>query len=207
MAYDAQRAIEHPEAAGWALGALDPGDAAAFEEHLRSCDQCQAEIAEFRPVAESLPLAARRGDRSRLPRRPTIQVTAPAVLASVDLRAQPGQTGSATAQIRLYSGGYNITLTAKNLPKLGKGQFYECWYAGRTTAQPIQSSSRPGRSTPATARSTCGVPPTQPNSGSCRSPSSAPATPASTARSSSVASLEPDMTRSVTGHVSWQTGF
>src|SRR5450631_123280 len=58
MPYDAQHALEHPETAGWALGALDPGDAAAFEEHLQSCPRCQEQAAEFVPVARSLTLAA-----------------------------------------------------------------------------------------------------------------------------------------------------
>jgi len=58
MPYDAQHALEHPEVAGWALGALDPEDAAAFGEHLHSCRQCQAQVAEFAPVARSLALAA-----------------------------------------------------------------------------------------------------------------------------------------------------
>jgi hypothetical protein len=58
MPYDAQHALEHPETAGWALGALDPDDAAAFEEHLQSCPQCQQQTAEFVPVARSLTLAA-----------------------------------------------------------------------------------------------------------------------------------------------------
>ena len=58
MPYDAQHALEHPEVAAWALSALDPGDAAAFEEHLRSCQQCQEQAAEFAPVARSLTLAA-----------------------------------------------------------------------------------------------------------------------------------------------------
>ena len=58
MTFDAQHALEHPEVAGWALGALDPDDAAAFEEHLKSCGQCQAEATEFDPVARSLVLAA-----------------------------------------------------------------------------------------------------------------------------------------------------
>lgn len=58
MVYDAQHALEHPEVGGWALGALDADDAAAFEEHLRSCEQCQSEAAEFTPVAKSLALAA-----------------------------------------------------------------------------------------------------------------------------------------------------
>jgi hypothetical protein len=58
MPYDAQHALEHPETAGWALGALDPDDAAAFEEHRQSCPQCQEQAAEFVPVARSLTLAA-----------------------------------------------------------------------------------------------------------------------------------------------------
>src|SRR6201994_46456 len=58
MVYDAQHALEHPETAGWALGTLDPEDAAAFSEHLQSCEQCQGEVANFPRVAGSLPLAA-----------------------------------------------------------------------------------------------------------------------------------------------------
>ena len=58
MPYNAQHALEHPESAGWALGALEPDDAAAFGEHLKSCGQCQAEVAGFAPVARSLTLAA-----------------------------------------------------------------------------------------------------------------------------------------------------
>src|SRR5271166_6980806 len=58
MPYDAQHALEHPEAAAWALGALDPDDAAVFEDHLQSCEQCQEQAAEFAPVAQSLALAA-----------------------------------------------------------------------------------------------------------------------------------------------------
>ncbi len=58
MPYDAGHALQHPEAAAWALTALDPDDVAAFEEHLRSCEQCQEQVAEFAPVARSLALAA-----------------------------------------------------------------------------------------------------------------------------------------------------
>ena len=58
MIYDAAHALDHPENAAYALGALDPDDAARFEEHLATCDQCQAEAAEFTPVAKSLTLAA-----------------------------------------------------------------------------------------------------------------------------------------------------
>jgi hypothetical protein len=196
MPYDAQHALEHPEPAGWTLGALDPDDAAAFEEHLRTCEQCQAEVTEFAPVAESLSLAAPAAEppddlfyktmaavqyavmaESRPVAEPELappkpattarasrwwhlhwtnplmtavtalgaaavtaaafigvqlsQITAPAVLASFDLQARPGHTGSATATVRHYSGGYNISLTAKDLPRLRRGQFFECWYAGK----------------------------------------------------------------------------
>ena len=60
----------------------------------------------------------------------------PAVAASYVLSPQPGQTGSATATARDVAGGYQIELTAKDLPKLGPGEFFECWYAG--------PDSRPG---------------------------------------------------------------
>ena len=55
MVYDAVHALDHPETTGWALGALDPDDAARFQEHLATCQQCQAEVAEFTPVAKGSP--------------------------------------------------------------------------------------------------------------------------------------------------------
>ena len=48
---------EHPDAAGWALGVLDPDDAAAFEAHLESCEECQREVAGFGPAARLLKTA------------------------------------------------------------------------------------------------------------------------------------------------------
>ena len=48
----------HLDAAGWALGALDPGDAAAFETHLQDCTECQATVAEFAEMAGALTSAA-----------------------------------------------------------------------------------------------------------------------------------------------------
>jgi len=62
--------------------------------------------------------------------------TGPAVAASYVLSPQPGQAGSATATARDVAGGYQIKLTARDLPKLGPGEFFECWYAG--------PDSRPG---------------------------------------------------------------
>ena len=202
MPYDAQHALEYPEVAGWALGALDSDDLAAFGEHLQSCGQCQAEAAEFTPVADGLKFAApaveppdglelktvaavqyavmatARGESEPAPApvaanvlepKPSSQnrasrwrhlhwtnpllyagtalgaaavtaaifigaghsrAAAPAVAASFSLKAQPGQAGSATATARHANGGWEIQFTAQDLPKLAKGQFYECWYAG-----------------------------------------------------------------------------
>jgi anti-sigma-K factor RskA len=187
MAYDMNHARQHPEVAGWAFGALDPGDARAFEEHLRSCDQCQAALAEFQPVARALgqaapavaapddleartvaavqqaATAASRSEPRQVLARASRRwhsswnnrllavasaavgaaVTAaafvgfdisglntPAAAATANLRAVPGQTGSALATARHTSGGWMVKLTVENLPKLGSGQFYECWYAG-----------------------------------------------------------------------------
>lgn len=57
MPYDVSHALEHPDVAGWALGALDPGDARVFEAHLQTCGQCQAAAAEFEAVAASFKYA------------------------------------------------------------------------------------------------------------------------------------------------------
>ena len=49
---------------------------------------------------------------------------APAVAASYVLTPAPGQAGSATATARGVAGGYQIQLTARDLPKLGPGEFF-----------------------------------------------------------------------------------
>jgi hypothetical protein len=54
MPYDVQHALDHAEVAGWVLGVLDPDDARDFGAHLLGCDQCQAAVAEFEPVAQGL---------------------------------------------------------------------------------------------------------------------------------------------------------
>jgi hypothetical protein len=58
MPYDVQHALDHAEVAGWVLGVLDPDDARDFGAHLLGCDQCQAAVAEFEPVAQGLKHAA-----------------------------------------------------------------------------------------------------------------------------------------------------
>jgi hypothetical protein len=42
------------DAAGWALGALNPADAIAFQEHLPGCVECQRTVTDFQRVARVL---------------------------------------------------------------------------------------------------------------------------------------------------------
>ncbi len=70
MALDLDDTVAHADVAGWVLEALDPADSRTFEEHLRSCDQCQAAVAELEPVAKA-PRQSGPGNRAtRGPRRP-----------------------------------------------------------------------------------------------------------------------------------------
>jgi anti-sigma-K factor RskA len=50
--------MAHPDAAGWVLGVLDPADAGRFAEHLPSCPDCRAAVAELRSTAGILQTAA-----------------------------------------------------------------------------------------------------------------------------------------------------
>ena len=54
MPPDTSPGLGHPDAAGWALGALDPADAEAFEAHLPDCAGCQQAVAEFESVTQAL---------------------------------------------------------------------------------------------------------------------------------------------------------
>ena len=99
MVYDARHALAHPEVAGWALGALDPDDMAAFEEHLRSCEQCQAQVAEFTPVAKSLAMAA---PAAEPPAGLELKVVAAVQYAAM---AESAATSTATAPLAATSSG------------------------------------------------------------------------------------------------------
>ena len=48
----------HPDVAGWVLHALDHDDDMRFAAHLQECEDCQAAVAELRPVAQALAHAA-----------------------------------------------------------------------------------------------------------------------------------------------------
>ena len=54
MPPDTSPGLGHPDAAGWALGALDPADAEAFDAHLPDCAGCQQAVAEFEAVTQAL---------------------------------------------------------------------------------------------------------------------------------------------------------
>lgn len=49
--HEAQR----DELAAYLLGALEPGEAAALEQHLAGCEECRTELAWLRPAAQVLP--------------------------------------------------------------------------------------------------------------------------------------------------------
>lgn len=91
MPYDMNHALEHPEVAGWVLGALDPGDARAFENHLGACDQCQAAVAEFEPVARSFRLAAPAAEPPADLEARTVAAVQHAVLAADRQEKAPGK--------------------------------------------------------------------------------------------------------------------
>lgn len=66
----------HEMAGAYALGALDPADRAAFEQHLASCQSCTAEVRDLQAVTEglsrSVPLVAPPADlRERVLRAAT----------------------------------------------------------------------------------------------------------------------------------------
>lgn len=46
------------DAAGWALGGLDPDDAERFAQHLRICPGCRLTVAGLEPVARVLLMPA-----------------------------------------------------------------------------------------------------------------------------------------------------
>jgi anti-sigma-K factor RskA len=49
--------IEHEVVGTYLLDALSPEDRALFEDHLRNCAACRAEVAELRQIVDVLPLA------------------------------------------------------------------------------------------------------------------------------------------------------
>src|SRR5262249_26235591 len=46
------------DAAAYALGALEPSEATAYEHHLNTCAACREEASAFETIADALPLSA-----------------------------------------------------------------------------------------------------------------------------------------------------
>jgi anti-sigma-K factor RskA len=61
------------DAAPYVLGALEPGEARAFADHMRSCAVCRDEVAALAPVLDVLPACAPRYDVSPALRRRVIR--------------------------------------------------------------------------------------------------------------------------------------
>lgn len=63
---------------------------------------------------------------------------APALAFTIALHPQHGGTASGHATAHHTDDGWSVMLTVYDMPVLGPGQFYECWYAG-----PGNSPGRP----------------------------------------------------------------
>src|ERR1700749_1713333 len=81
---------EHEDLAGWVLGALNPKEAARFQAHLETCQECQDSAAELGPTAQLLKTA---GSTAEAPaegpadQKPTVNLKRPGDLTpTVNLR-------------------------------------------------------------------------------------------------------------------------
>ncbi len=61
------------DAAAYALGALEPAEAAEFERHLRTCAGCREELSAFEQVVSALPESVPQYDAPRALRRRLLQ--------------------------------------------------------------------------------------------------------------------------------------
>jgi anti-sigma-K factor RskA len=71
--------------AAYLLGALEPGEAAALEQHLAGCEECREQLEWLRPAAQLLPEAVERVD-------PPTELRA-RILAEVDRDARAARSG------------------------------------------------------------------------------------------------------------------
>jgi anti-sigma-K factor RskA len=79
----------HDELAPYLLGALEPGEEAALEGHVATCEECRDELERLRPVVQALPESVERVEPSpRLRSRVMAEVRA-------DAAAAPARGGSA----------------------------------------------------------------------------------------------------------------
>ena len=106
--YDTHPALGHPEVAGWVLGALDPPHSQAFAKHLRSCKQCQAEVAEFATVASALEYPVPDDEPpSDLGARTIAAVQCSVATAN---RPEPAPQSAPSKAVRWWHGHWNVRL-------------------------------------------------------------------------------------------------
>ena len=85
------------ELAAYALGALDPGEAAELERHLAGCEECRTDLEWLRPAVQLLPESAERLEpppelRERLMEQVRSEA-GPSPAASVGSRSRLGRLG------------------------------------------------------------------------------------------------------------------
>jgi anti-sigma-K factor RskA len=105
----------HPEAAGWVLGVLDPGDAVRFAAHLESCPGCRAAVAELAPAAGMLRAAAPAG----LP-PPDLQARTLARVRQAAAETRPDRAPARRARWRRWNARM-LTLAAAVVIAVGVG--------------------------------------------------------------------------------------
>lgn len=148
-------------AAAYALGALEPEEAEAYERHVSGCPACREELAAIRQVVDALPLAApqyrlpsglrrrtvraiRATSRRARPARvaiPAAAVTA-ALAAAIIITQRPAGTSlppaAPTAQVRIGAG--HAQLSVQHLPSPAPGRIYEVWLK-RPNAPPAPTAA------------------------------------------------------------------
>ena len=158
--------VPHPDVAGFVLGVLEPDEADAFAQHLRSCDDCRREVTELSSLrvlldqalpAPSLPegladrtLAAVAAEAStRAPRaiplrprrrRPRLLPAALAVAGAAavarGLLVAPRQDGPAGREIALVAADGSPSGTVARLSREAQGIVVELGVAGLPDAGP-----------------------------------------------------------------------
>jgi anti-sigma-K factor RskA len=158
--------VVHEQAAGFALDALDPDEAAEFERHLEICPACEDEVAGLRVAAVALAFAVdlpppRPELRGRVldagplliplrrRRRPQLLAAAAilAACAAIAIVVRPWDGGRSLGGMRRYTAeGAEATLlvdraggavlAVRRLPPPPAGKAYEVWVISRGKAAP-----------------------------------------------------------------------
>lgn len=150
----------HDLTAAYALDALEPDEARAYEEHLGRCAECRAQLAELNEAAAALAFgavapppparlresiltaaAAERSNVVPLRRRswtPRVLAVAAAAAAcvAVGFTVSALQSSPPAISTALVSVNGSATLYVKGLPAAPSGKTYEAWVITADTASP-----------------------------------------------------------------------